>query len=122
MNTPKNNTDVFPPGKTCHHFLKQAPAFLGSRLKGAISLISVFVALACLRFSPESRSHESPIGCTGSALGINLFTDVGDVHIGDTLRYSATVFNGLPGSPRIACDATEILAGIVTPDGKTNMI
>src|SRR5258708_5890738 len=83
----------------------------------------VFVAAILVLIGATAvRAHESPLGCTGSALGINLFTDVGDVHIGDTIRYSATVFNGLPGSPRLACDATEILAGIVTPDGKTNMM
>ena len=65
---------------------------------------------------------QSPPGCTGSALGINLLTSVNDAHIGDTIKYSVTVFNGLPGSPRIACDATGIEAFVVTPDGKTNTV
>jgi uncharacterized repeat protein (TIGR01451 family) len=70
-----------------------------------------------------SESHaESPPGCTGSALGINLFTDISNVHIGDTIRYSVTVFNNLPDSPRIGCDASGIVAGVVTPDGRTNML
>ncbi len=55
-------------------------------------------------------------------MGINLYTDVGNVHVGDTIKYSATVFNGLVGSPLIACDASAIIAGIVTPDGRTNML
>ncbi len=63
-----------------------------------------------------------PPGCTGSGLGINLFTSSADVHIGDTLTYSVTVFNGLAGTGRIVCDASEIVAGIVTPDGVTNLI
>src|SRR5687768_825835 len=55
--------------------------------------------------------HESPPGCRGSGLGISLFTDVLDAHVGDTIRYSAQVFNtAFP-----ACDATAIVAGIVTP-------
>jgi uncharacterized repeat protein (TIGR01451 family) len=87
------------------------------------NLFVLLVGLACLLFgTPVSQAHESPPGCTGSGLGINLFTDVGNVHVGDTLRYSVTVFNGLPGSPRTVCDATGILAGVVTPDGLTNMI
>jgi uncharacterized repeat protein (TIGR01451 family) len=69
----------------------------------------------------ESKA-ERPQGCSGSALGINLYTDIGNVHVGDTINYSATVFNGLVGSPLIACDATAIIAGIVTPDGRTNML
>jgi uncharacterized repeat protein (TIGR01451 family) len=71
---------------------------------------------------PFDSRAESPQGCTGSALGIDLFTDVGDVHIGETIHYSATVFNGLAGSPRVACDASGIRAGIVTPDGRTNLL
>jgi uncharacterized repeat protein (TIGR01451 family) len=71
---------------------------------------------------PLASRAVSPPGCTGSGLGINLFTDIGDVHIGDTIHYSASIFNGLSGSLQVACDATSILAGIVTPDGLTNMI
>jgi uncharacterized repeat protein (TIGR01451 family) len=53
-------------------------------------------------------------------LGITLFTSAPDVHIGDTILYSINVFNGIPNSGRIACDAGSIVAHIVTPDGKTN--
>jgi uncharacterized repeat protein (TIGR01451 family) len=68
------------------------------------------------------QAQQSPPGCTGSGLGINLFTSSNDVHIGDTLTYSVTVFNGLAGTGRIVCDATGIVAGVVTPDGRTNLV
>ena len=44
------------------------------------------------------------------------------MHIGDTLFYSINVFNGIPNSGRIVCDATNIQASIVTPDGVTHPI
>jgi uncharacterized repeat protein (TIGR01451 family) len=85
-----------------------------------IRLALLLAGIAALLFGSPPAWAQSPPGCTGSALGINLFTDAADVHIGDTLHYSATVFNGLPGSPQIACDASDIQAFITTPDGKTN--
>jgi uncharacterized repeat protein (TIGR01451 family) len=87
-----------------------------------IRLVLLLAGIAALLFGSSPAWAQSPPGCTGSALGINLFTDAADVHIGDTLHYSATVFNGLPGSPQIACDASDIRAFITTPDGKTNDI
>ena len=79
--------------------------------------------LACLLLgTAELRAQGTPAGCSGSGLGIDLYTDVTDVHIGDTITYSATVFNGLKNSTLIVCDATEIEAFVVTPDGKTNNI
>ncbi len=97
---------------------------LSSRCKRTVpmSLGVLLAGLICVLFGAIDSRAESPVGCTGSALGIDLFTDVGNVHIGDTINYSATVFNGLAGSPRTACDASGILAGIVTPDGRTNML
>ncbi len=88
--------------------------------KPALGLLAA--GMAFLAGTVPLRAHEIPVGCTGSALGINLFTDTRDVHVGDTIRYSVTIFNGLPGSPRVACDATGIQAAVVTPDGKTNDI
>jgi uncharacterized repeat protein (TIGR01451 family) len=88
----------------------------------SFSKVLVLVGLVLLSLGTKAFAHSNPPGCTGSALGINLFTSAPDVHIGDTLFYSATIFNGLPGSPRVACDATEIQAFIVTPDGKTNVL
>ena len=71
--------------------------------------------------APLARAHQSPVGCTGSGLGILLFTDSPDVHIGDTLNYSITVFNGTGTGP-VVCDATSIQAFVVTPDGVSHTI
>ncbi len=73
-------------------------------------------------FSSSSAHADSrPIGCTGSGLGILLFTDAPDVHIGDTIQYSVVVFNGTGVGP-VVCDSTGIQASIVTPDGVTHPI
>ena len=77
--------------------------------------------LVSLGFAPVARAQQTPPGCTGSGLGINLFTSSPDVHIGDTISYSVSVFNGSAVGP-VVCDAIDIVAGIVTPDGKTNMV
>jgi uncharacterized repeat protein (TIGR01451 family) len=50
-----------------------------------------------------------------------LFTDSPDVHIGDTLNYSITVFNGTGNGP-LVCDATGITAQSTTPDGISHPI
>jgi uncharacterized repeat protein (TIGR01451 family) len=71
---------------------------------------------------PAAYADRVPANCTGSGLGITLYTSVPDVHIGDRLYYSVNVFNGVPGSGRVVCDATEIQAFIVTPDGLTNVV
>ena len=76
--------------------------------------VPILLGLAGLRV----HADVSPPGCTGSGLGISLFAHTGDVHIGDTLKYSVLVFN----TPFPACDASDIKVGIVTPDGVTNMI
>ena len=85
-----------------------------------IAFLSAFVLL--LLGTPRVQADIRPPGCNGSGLGINLFTSSADVHIGDTLAYSVTVFNGLAGTGRVVCDATAIVAGVVTPDGVTNFI
>src|SRR3954471_2617383 len=69
----------------------------------------------------SALAHQSPPGCTGSGLGILLFTDSPDVHIGDTLNYSITVFNGTGGGA-VVCDATSIQAFVVTPDNVSHPI
>ena len=71
--------------------------------------------------APMVHADQNPPGCTGSGLGIFLFTDSPDVHIGDTLTYSVTVFNGF-GSGPIVCNATAIQAFVVTPDGASHPI
>ena len=58
----------------------------------------------------------TPADCTGSGLSISLYTDLQEVHIGDTISYSVNIFNGLNSGP-IVCDATEIQASLTTPDG-----
>jgi len=82
-------------------------------------MLTGFVFLLC--GAPSAHAHSSPPGCTGSGLGILLFTDAADVHIGDTLNYSVTVFNGTGTGP-IVCDAESIQAAIVTPDNVSHGI
>ena len=71
--------------------------------------------------SPAARADISPPGCTGSGLGILLYTAEPDVHIGDVLHYSVTVFNGTGFGP-VVCDASSIQAFITTPDGVSHSI
>ena len=89
--------------------------------------VTLLAGLLFLLFSaPAARADRNPAGCLGSGLGISLFTSLPDVHIGDTISYSITVFN----APFPACDAGEtnpatagaIKAFVVTPDGVTNNI
>lgn len=65
--------------------------------------------------APSARAQGIPPGCTGSAIGISLFSSSADVHIGDTIFYSVSVFNGIAGNP-ISCDASNIIAWVTTPD------
>jgi uncharacterized repeat protein (TIGR01451 family) len=93
------------------------------RVPGAHRLTTWLAGLVCLLLVTAAvRAERVPANCTGSGLGIALFTSIPDVHIGDTLRYSINIFNGVAGSGRIACDATNITAFIVTPDGVTNHV
>ena len=61
----------------------------------------------------SAQSQEIPPGCRGSGLGISLFVNENTSRVGDTLVYSALVFN----TPFPACQATEITASVTTPDG-----
>ena len=63
-------------------------------------------------------AEQDPPGCTGSGLGIALFVDKPQAHVGDTLVYSALVYN----TPFPGCKASGIKAWVVTPDGVTNNI
>jgi uncharacterized repeat protein (TIGR01451 family) len=86
-------------------------------------LMTCLTGLVCLLLATSAaRADRSPTNCTGSGLGISLYTSIPDVHIGDTLFYSINVFNGSLGSGAIACDASSITAFIVTPDGVTNNV
>ncbi len=78
--------------------------------------------LFLLGSTPLGRAHQQPPGCNGSGLGISLFTSSPDVHVGDTLTYGIYVFNGIPNSGRLVCDAEGIQAFIVTPDGVSHPI
>jgi uncharacterized repeat protein (TIGR01451 family) len=79
--------------------------------------VALLAGVLLLLFSaPATRAQGIPPGCTGSAIGISLFTSAPDVHVGDTIFYSVSVFNGLVGNPT-SCDASNIVASITTPDG-----
>jgi uncharacterized repeat protein (TIGR01451 family) len=85
-------------------------------------LASLISGLALILLGiPSSFADQDPAGCDGSGLGILLFTSASDVHIGDTLTYSVTVFNGTSTGP-IVCDATSVTATLVTPDGVSHAI
>lgn len=76
---------------------------------------SLFLILSILWITPAS-AHRNPSGCSGSGLGINLYTNISEAHIGDSISYSADIFNGTGDIP-IVCNATNIQASITTPDG-----
>src|SRR5450830_1184041 len=83
----------------------------------------VFLTLLLLSivWTTPTFADQSPVGCDGSGLGIFLFVDHSQAHIGDTLSYSVTVFNGFASAP-IECDASDIIASLVTPDDVTHPI
>ena len=64
------------------------------------------------------HADQDPVDCRGSGLGIALFVDKPQAHVGDTLYYSALVYN----NPFPACKASEIQAWITTPDGVKHSI
>ena len=84
--------------------------------KHPIYIASSLVLLFTWVFSANPVfAHRSPANCLGSGLGINLFTYNPQVHIGDVISYDVEVFNGTSGP--IVCDATDITASVITPDG-----
>ena len=86
---------------------------------------TIFRGIVLLSFlviwTTPAYAHKNPSDCTGSGLGISLYASPNQVHIGETISYSADVFNGI-GSGPIVCDASNIQASIVTPDGVTHPI
>ncbi len=89
---------------------------------GLFTFAALLAGLLFLLYSaPSARAQAVPPGCVGSAIGISLFTAAPDVHIGDTILYSVSVFNGLPGNPT-SCDASNIVASLTTPDGAVHPI
>jgi uncharacterized repeat protein (TIGR01451 family) len=84
--------------------------------------VAIFAALLAFSLgTTPARAQGVPPGCSGSAIGISLFTSAADVHIGDTLLYSVSVFNGIVGNPT-SCDASNIVAWVTTPDGVVHPI
>jgi len=77
--------------------------------------------LLLLLNAPAARAQGVPPGCTGSGIGITLFTSAPDVHVGDTICYGVLVFNGSGVGP-IVCDASNIVAFIVTPDNVSHPV
>ena len=79
------------------------------------------VMLLSILWTTTTFANRSPADCTGSGLGILLNVSANKVHIGDTISYSVTVFNGT-GSGPVVCDASDITASLVTPDGTNHPI
>jgi len=102
-------------------FEMKAVASVCGKLPGRFIFAALLAGLLLLVSAPWARADQNPPGCTGSALGIVLYTDAPDVHIGDTLNYSILVFNGTDTGP-VVCNATSIQAFVVTPDGVSHTI
>ncbi|MFA6554311.1 MAG: hypothetical protein WCS89_02270 [Candidatus Paceibacterota bacterium] len=80
----------------------------------------VLILSLLMLWTPTTFAHRSPLGCSGSALSINLYTSSPEVRIGDSVSFSIDIFNGTGAG--LACDATNIQASIVTPDGQTHPV
>lgn len=78
--------------------------------------------LLLLTASGPAQADREPANCTGSGLGIGLYLTTAEVRLGSLVFYSVEVFNGLTNTGRIVCDASEITAFVVTPDGVTNSV
>lgn len=83
--------------------------------------VSFFIFICAITIAPtHTFAHRSPDTCSGSGLGISIFVDNPDVHVGDAVIYSIDIFNGAGGP--VSCDATSIVASVVTPDGVSHPI
>ena len=94
-----NNRPLTKPG------ISETPAesFTGRQRCAPFRLAGLLLALVVLWGSaPAARADRVPLNCSGSGLGITLFTSAPDVHVGDTLRYSVNIFNGIAGTGRIS--------------------
>jgi len=87
----------------------------------SISEVILILLLLLVVWVNPVFAHRSPETCSGSGLQINLYTDKPQVRIGDVISYSVDIFNGTSAVP-ISCDATDITAFIITPDGITHPI
>ncbi|MFA6295010.1 MAG: class F sortase [Candidatus Paceibacterota bacterium] len=83
--------------------------------------IAGLAMLFSLLWTTPIFAHKSPDLCTGSGLGIMLYSNVVQAHIGDTISFSVDIYNGSGVGP-IVCDASEIQASITTPDGQAHPI
>lgn len=82
-----------------------------------------FVLLFLILWVTPTLAHKSPVTCSGSGLGISLYTNVQEVHIGDEIKYSVEVFNSANNSGTdIICDVTDIQVFIITPDDRRHPI
>ena len=72
-------------------------------------------------FTSSALAHRSPDACEGSGLGISLYSDKNQVHIGDVIQYSFDINDGLNSGP-ISCDVTGMQASLTTPDGQVHVI
>jgi hypothetical protein len=86
-----------------------------------VCILLLIITPLFLFATTATYANQSPPGCTGSGLGINLFSNVSVANIGDTILFSIRVFNGTGGGP-VVCDASGIQAFIVTPDGISHPI
>ena len=124
MNTsiqhPELNGIVQPSGDS-----SQSEATLSAwrKLPRRFTFAALLAGLLLLLFSaPAAHAQPQgvPPGCAGSGLGIFLYTPTGDSHIGCTICYSVLIFNG--GIGPVVCDASNITAFVVTPDGTNHPI
>lgn len=88
-------------------------------MKNTLTHISAFLLTVLAFTATPAFAHNNPLGCTGSSLGIALYASPKEGRAGDTISYSVDVANGSTGGP-IACDATDITASLVTPDGTSH--
>jgi uncharacterized repeat protein (TIGR01451 family) len=94
------------------------------KLPGRFTFVALLAGLFLLLFSAPVAAATlpgTPPGCAGSGLGIFLDTPSGDSHVGCTICYSITIINGGIG-PKTFCDASNITAFVVTPDGTNHPI
>lgn len=79
------------------------------------------VLLLSMLWVTTASADKSPAGCTGSGLGIGLYTDKQEVRIGEVISYSVEIYNGSSSGP-VVCDASGIQAAIITPDSAIHPI
>ena len=92
-----------------------SPSNLRVLLRGRLftRLVPVVLGLLSGALADQARADIIPPGCNGNGYGISLFVDKPLARVGDTLRYTLLLSNqDFP-----ACQAEQITAAIVTPDG-----